>query len=383
VIGVAAVVAAIGIGQSAFGQVIESVGALGSNLLVIFPGNAQLRFGPGTFTGSVTSFTLEDNRAILEHTGGLVLRTSPSVRRPLQVTFHNKKWMTQVMGVLPEYEIVNNHKVTSGRFLTLPDSESRARVALVGRTVLQNLFGSADAAPLREEIEINRVRFRIVGVLEKKGSSVFGQDQDDVVMVPLQTAMRRVLNQNYLNFMSLQCSSPEAMDLAAERIGYLLRRRHRLRPPFPDNDDFMIRSQASLLATIEIISKTLTTVLAGIAAISLTVGGIGIMNIMLVSVTERTREIGIRKALGATQRVILQQFLVESALISLLGGVLGILFGIGLVAAVAKAFTWKTVISPGGIIMAVGVSAAIGVFFGLWPAKKAARLHPIDALRRE
>ncbi len=382
-IGVAAVVGAIGLGQSAFGQVIESVGALGSNLLVIIPGNAQIRFGPGTFSGSVTSLTLDDNRAILEQTHGLVRRTAPTVRRPLQTTYKNKKWLTSVVGATPEYEPVNNHPVRRGRFVTEGDDAGRARVAVLGRSVLQNLFGSRDAIPLGEEISINRVRFTIVGVLSDKGGSVFGNDQDDLVIVPLQTAMRRVLNQNYLSFMSLECTSAEAMDLAAERIGYLLRRRHRLRPPFPDNDDFSIRSQASLLATIQIISGILTAVLGGIAAISLTVGGIGIMNIMLVSVTERTREIGIRKALGASQRVIMQQFLVESALISLLGGLIGILLGVGLIYGISAGFQWKPIVSPNGILVAVGVSVAIGIFFGLWPARKAARLHPIEALRRE
>jgi putative ABC transport system permease protein len=299
------------------------------------------------------------------------------------VTYKTKKWLTQVMGVLPEYEEVNNHKVTHGRFVMPQDDETRARVAVVGRSVLQNLFGSPDAAPLGEEIEINRARFRIVGVLEKKGSAVFGNDQDDVIYIPLQTAMRRVFNQDYLNFMSLQCASPEVMDLAAERIGSLLRKRHRLRPPFPDNDDFAIRSQAAALETLGTVSRTLTTVLGGIAAISLTVGGIGIMNIMLVSVTERTREIGIRKALGATQRLILQQFLVESALISLLGGLLGLLLGVSLTAGVAAIFGWKAIVSAAAIIVAVSVSASIGIFFGIWPAKKAARLNPIEALRRE
>jgi putative ABC transport system permease protein len=382
VIGVAAVVGAIGIGQSAFAQVLDTVGALGSNLLVIIPGNPQMRFGPGSFSGSVTSLTLDDSRAILEHNKGLVVRTAPSVGKPTQVTYRNKKWLTRVSGVVPDEEQVGNRKVTHGRFITLADDDSRARVALLGLTVIQNLFGSADAVPLGEEVEINRVRFRVVGVLEKKGAA-FGSDQDDVVMVPLQTAMRRVLNQNYVNFMELECSSKDSMDLAAERVGALLRRRHRLRPPFPDNDDFAIRSQASLLQTIQMISGILSGVLGGIAGISLTVGGIGIMNIMLVSVTERTREIGIRKALGATQRLIMQQFLVESALISMLGGLLGILFGIGLVFGASKALSWTPVVDPRSVVLAVGVSAAIGIFFGLWPAKKAARLNPIEALRRE
>jgi putative ABC transport system permease protein len=382
IIGVAAVVAAIGIGQSAFGVVLESVGGLGSNLLFVIPGNPQTRFGPGTFTGSVTSLTLDDNQAILKQTRGLVTRSAPAVRKPLQVAYTNKKWLTFVAGVLPDYEMVNNHHVRRGRFITVGDSETRARVAVVGRTVIQNLFGSGDAVPLGQEIEVNRVRFTIVGVLEKKGA-LFSSDQDDIVMVPLLTAMRRVFNQNYLNFISLECVSPDVMDLAAERIGYLLRRRHRLRPPFPDNDDFAIRSQASALETLKTISSILTTVLAGIAAISLTVGGIGIMNIMLVSVTERTREIGIRKALGATQKVILQQFLVESALISLLGGLIGLALGIGLVTGVSQLFGWRPVVSMSGVVVALGVSVAIGIFFGIWPAKKAARLNPIDALRRE
>jgi len=383
IIGVAAVVSATGLGQSAFGQVIQSVGALGTNLLVIIPGNPQFRFGPGAFSGSVTSLTLDDDRAIREETGGLVLRTAPSVRKPLQVTYGNKKWMTSMMGVTPDYAVVSNHGARTGRFISAADDASRARVALIGARVAEKLFGSVDASPIGEEILVNRVRFTVIGTLVSKGSSVFGTDMDDCVMVPLQTGMRRMLNQNYISFMSVECTSPEIMDLAAERIGYLLRRRHRLRPPFPDNDDFAVRSQAALLQTVQVISTTMTAVLAGIAAISLTVGGIGIMNIMLVSVTERTREIGIRKALGATQKVIQQQFLVESALISLLGGAIGILLGVALVVGVSKAFDWKPIIQTSSIITAVVVSASIGIFFGLYPAKKAAQLNPIDALRRE
>jgi putative ABC transport system permease protein len=382
VIGVAAVVAAIGIGQSAFGVVLESVGGLGSNLLYVIPGNPQTRFGPGNFAGPVTSLTIEDNDALLRQTRGLVARSSPAVRKPLQVTYRTKKWLTSLAGVLPDYEGVNNHHVRRGRFITMEDSEGRARVAVVGRTVLENLFGSPDAEPLGEEIEVNRVKFRIVGILEKKGA-LFSSDQDDIVMVPLMTAMRRVMNQNYLSFIALECNNPDVMDLAAEKGGALLRRRHRLRPPFPDNDDFAIRSQAAALETLGTVSRTLTTVLGGIAAISLTVGGIGIMNIMLVSVTERTREIGIRKALGATQKLILQQFLVESALISLLGGLIGLGLGTGLTAGVSALFGWKAIISLTAVVVAVTVSAGIGIFFGIWPAKKAARLNPIDALRRE
>src|SRR5262249_48211106 len=182
--------------------------------------------------------SLDDARAIGEQNPGLVLRTSPSLRKPLQVTYRTKKWLTMVTGVMPDYELVNNHRVVHGRFISLQDNERRSRVVILGRSVIQNLFGNADAVPLGEEIEINRTRFRVIGVLEKKGGSIFGNDQDDIVMVPLQTAMRRVLNRDYLDWVSLQCSSPEVMDLVAERVGALLRRRHRLRPPFPDNDDF-------------------------------------------------------------------------------------------------------------------------------------------------
>ncbi len=382
VIGVSSVVAAIGIGQSAFGSVLDQIGALGTNLIFVVPGNAQTRFGPGVFSGDVTSLSPEDVLAIREQTGGLVTRVAPSVRKPLMVTHENKQWLTSGLGVLPEYEPVHHHHVTHGRFITGVDVDRRARVALLAPTVVQNLFGSRAAAPLGEQILINRVRFTVVGVLEEKGAFI-GGDRDDQVLVPLSTAMRRILNQNHLDFLSIECAAPESMDLAAERIGYLLRRRHRLRPPFPDNDDFTIRSQAEALRTLGMVSGILTAVLGGIAAISLTVGGIGIMNIMLVSVTERTREIGIRKALGASQRVIMQQFLVEAVLVSLAGGVVGLLLGIGLVFGVAAGFGWRAAVSPAAIAAALGVSTAIGIFFGWWPAKKAARLDPISALRRE
>jgi putative ABC transport system permease protein len=249
--------------------------------------------------------------------------------------------------------------------------------------VVLNLFGSRSFNCVGQEIALNRVRFTIVGVLKEKGTSTFGEDQDNTLLIPMRTALTRVLNRRNLSYVSVQCRSSDAMDLAQEQVISLLRQRHRLSPPFPENDDFTVLSQAQLLTVLQTVSGVLTGLLASIAAISLTVGGIGIMNIMLVSVTERTREIGIRKALGATESNIRTQFLIESALLAIAGGILGILLGGGIAAVAARISGWDCAPTPLSISLAVSVSASIGIFFGYWPARKAARLHPIEALRRE
>jgi putative ABC transport system permease protein len=227
------------------------------------------------------------------------------------------------------------------------------------------------------------VRFTVVGILAAKGTSPFGEDQDNMVLVPLRTALNRILNQRHISYISVECRAGTVMDLAQEQVISLLRQRHRLSPPFPDNDDFTVLSQSQLLTIMQTVTGVLTVLLASIAAISLTVGGIGIMNIMLVSVTERTREIGIRKALGATEGNIRSQFLIESALLSIAGGLIGVLLGGGISMIAAKLSGWAITPDWTSVALAVGVSAGIGIFFGYWPARKAARLHPIEALRRE
>jgi putative ABC transport system permease protein len=383
VIGVSAVVTAVSVGQGASSGVTNSIGQLGNNLLTIIPGSP--RFGPGQAGSGAASQSLKpgDADAILERCGASVLAVCPQVRSGIQVKAGSKNWRTTLTGATPSFLQVNNFTVDRGRSPSMTDDSLRARVVCIGRTVVQNLFGSPDINCLGREISINRVRFQIVGILAAKGSNTFGQDQDDIVLMPLATAMNRVLNQRHVSLISVQCRAADKIDLAQEQIVSLLRRRHKLSPPFPDDDDFSVLNQAQLLSIVQTIGGILTLLLAGIAAISLTVGGVGIMNIMLVSVTERTREIGIRKALGATESNIRSQFLIESALLAILGGMIGVVLGFSLSFAAGKLSGWPIAPSLMSAVVAVGVSASIGIFFGYWPAAKAARLHPIEALRRE
>ncbi len=383
VIGVSAVVTAVSVGQGASTNVTNSIGQLGNNLLTIIPGSPKVNPGQPGLGPGVQSLRPADATAILERCKNSVSGVSPQVRSSIVVKSGNKTWRTQLTGCIPSFMNVNNYSVERGRALSQGDDDARARVVCIGQTVVQSLFGAPDFNCIGQEISINRVQFLVVGILAKKGANTFGQDQDDVVLMPLITAMNRVLNQRNLTLISVQCKSPDKIELAQEQIVSLLRHRHQLAPPFPDNDDFNVLSQAQLLTIIQTIGGVLTLLLAGIAAISLTVGGVGIMNIMLVSVTERTREIGIRKALGATQMNIRSQFLIESALLSCAGGLVGVALGGGVSLLAGKLSGWPIVPSAASAFVAVGVSAGIGVFFGYWPAGKAASLHPIEALRRE
>lgn len=383
VIGVSAVVTAVSVGQGASTNVTNSIGQLGNNLLTIIPGSPRVNPGQPGLGPGVQTLKPGDAVAIKERCSGSVLEVSPQVRSSVVVKSASKTWRTQLTGCLPAIMSVNNYSMDRGRALNLSDNDARSRVICVGRTVIQNLFGTPDFNCLGQEISINRVQFLVVGILAKKGANTFGQDQDDVVMMPLATAMNRVLNQRNLTMISVQCRSVDKIDLAQEQIVSLLRHRHQLSPPFPDNDDFNVLNQAQLLSIIKTIGGVLTLLLGGIAAISLTVGGVGIMNIMLVSVTERTREIGIRKALGATETNIRTQFLIESALLSIMGGMVGVALGGSVSFIAGKVSGWPIIPSVGSAVLAVAVSAGIGIFFGYWPAGKAASLHPIEALRRE
>jgi putative ABC transport system permease protein len=381
VIGVAAVVSAIAVGQGGAASITSSVGQLGNNLLYIVPANPRL--GPGREEGLTQTLKREDAVAIAARCQNTVARVSTGLQGSVLVKAKGENWRTSLIGADAAYFVVNNFTVSRGRTLNQTDDEMRSRVVILGRTVVEQVWGSKDYNPVGQEILLNRVRFQVVGVQAEKGTSTFGQNQDDQVIVPLATAMYRVMNQKHVSYVSVECRSADTIELAKEQIISLLRQRHRLAPPFPENDDFTVMSQAELLKVLQTITGILTALLAGIAAISLTVGGIGIMNIMLVSVTERTREIGIRKALGATEGNIRSQFLIEAALLSIAGGIMGVLLGGGIAMIAAKASGWPIAPSAEAVSLAVGVSAGIGIFFGYWPARKAARLHPIEALRRE
>ncbi len=385
IIGVGAVIAVLAIGQGASTRITSSISAMGTNLLTVIPGSPRIR--GGFLGGGTPAVTLvpEDADAIQHNLASTVAGVAPSTRDGVTIRLGNQNTQSSAIGTTPDYSIINNAPVISGRFITNDDVTGRLKVAVIGTTVVQNLLGSTGADPIGKNIEINRVGFKVIGVLAPKGSGTFGQDQDDIVIIPVSTALRRVFNRTYLNgiYVESKSSDPAQINLVSEEISSLLRRRHHLLPPFPDNDDFSVRSQSSLLETSQSITGTLTALLGGVAVVSLIVGGIGIMNIMIVSVTERTREIGIRKAVGATGQDILVQFLAESMVVSILGGMIGIALGILGSKLVGIVLGWPTVVSPQSVILAFLVAAAIGVFFGIYPARKAAQLNPIDALRYE
>jgi putative ABC transport system permease protein len=304
---------------------------------------------------------------------------APSVSRQYQLVFNNKNWYTNIQGTTPEFLAIRNFNVESGMSFSTQDLNTRARVAVLGKTTADNLFGDID--PIGQTIRINKAPFRVIGVLEAKGQSAGGQDQDDLAIIPLTTAQERMMGITHLNNISVQAASADVIDQVQEDISVLLRARHRISLGAADN--FTVRNLAAVMATAEETTRTITLLLGNIAAISLLVGGIGIMNIMLVSVTERTREIGIRKAIGATYANILLQFLIEAVVIGVTGGLIGIALGIGASYIISAVANWNTVISIWSIVAAFGFSVLIGLFFGLYPARKAALLDPIEALRYE
>jgi putative ABC transport system permease protein len=384
VIGVGAVITMIAIGQGAAAKIRQQFESMGTNLLVVRSGNPRSHHGgPVPANTQVTSLVPADAEAIADKCKGTVSLIAQVCRGNGTIKMGVQNYSTNIVGVTPEYETVAKWFVDQGQFIRPEDQESRTRVAVIGRTVVENMTGDRQGNPIGQNIAVNRTNFEIVGILKEKGSGGFGQDQDDIVIIPCSTAMRRVFSRNYLSELDVTCNTEQDMPLATEEIVNLMRERHKLQPPFPDNDDFNVRSQAEILAASAESSGTMTSLLGGIALVSLLVGGIGIMNIMLVSVTERTREIGIRKAVGATSHHIMVQFLVEALIITTLGGLLGIGLGVGMAGMLGKALGWDVIFQPAAIIVAVVVSAGIGIFFGLYPASKAAHLHPIDALRYE
>ncbi len=377
IIGVGAVIAMVSIGLGVQEKVRSSIAGLGSNLLIVLPGGTTSS-GARLAAGTGSRLTYDDARAIEKSVNG-ISKIAPAVSTQAQVVFSNQNWTTRVEGTTTEYLDVRNFVIGEGASFTTRDLDSRTRVAVLGQTVVDNLFYGT--TPIGQTIRINKSPFKVIGVLESKGQSAGGQDQDDVVFIPLTTAMQRMMGITYIHRISVQAESEGVMDDVQSDIEQLLRQRHRIRAG--QDDDFTVRNLAAVLATANETTGTITLLLGNIAAISLVVGGIGIMNIMLVSVTERTREIGIRKALGATYKNILLQFLIESIVIGVLGGILGIAVGLGAAFAISAIAGWHTVISTGAIVLAFGVSVIIGLFFGIYPARKAALLDPIEALRYE
>jgi putative ABC transport system permease protein len=386
IIGVAVVILVVAIGQGAAQRVAEAVNSLGTNMLSVWPGPSRFHINAATAAGEgsqTNRLTPEDAKLIARNFPKTIAAVAPQARDNIQIRLGSSDSTTNLIGTSTDYPLVNNADTDRGRFFTDAELDGNLKVCVVGVTVAEKLTGDAETNLTGLTIAINRQQFKVVGVLTPKGASPTGQDQDDVIVVPITTAMRRILNRHKINFMSVGCVSKRMMPLAEEEIANFLRSRHHLRPPFPDNDDFSIRSQTELLERQESVTSTMTSLLSAVAVISLLVGGIGIMNIMLVSVTERTREIGIRKAIGATPRDIMLQFLIESAIISLIGGLIGIGLGVGGAILLASLGSWNTIVSPAAVVAALVVSAGVGLFFGIYPAGKAAALHPIQALRYE
>ena len=376
IIGVAAVIALVSIGNGVKQQVSDSISSLGSNLLMVMPG-APRTPGVRPTASSQRSLKEGDYKAIAKLDG--VAAASPFTSNSYVAIYQSNNWTTTVSGVSPSLQTINNLTMKDGRFITEKNVQNRERVAVVGSTIVKNLFGNED--PVGKDIHVKNIPFKIIGVLESKGYSSMGEDQDDVVYIPYTTAMERVQGVDYLRMVYVSANDDNGINRLQADIENLLRVRHNIKDS--NLDDFNIRNMQSIMETMQQTTSTLTLFLGAVAAISLVVGGIGIMNIMLVSVTERTREIGIRKALGATYNVIVTQFLIEAVVISLMGGIIGIIFGIGASQLISKFSGMSTVLSIPTIFLSFGFSIAIGLVFGVYPARKAARLNPIDALHYE
>ncbi len=374
IIGVGAVISMLALGAGAQQKVMDRVTAMGTNLLVVRPGGHRRH---GVRSGSRESLTLADAQAILEEVEG-VYAVAPLVQGRAQVKYFNENTNTTITGTAGTYLEIRSFEVEQGRAFTSVEEDRAARVALLGGTTAETLFGEED--PLGEDIRVGRVNFRVIGVLKAKGDQGWF-NPDDMVLMPYATAMKRVLGQDHLNEVDVQAAEGADMKAVEESIAALLRARHRLRGE--EEDDFYVRNQAEILEMASEVTQTFTILLAGIASISLVVGGIGIMNIMLVTVTERTREIGVRKAIGARDRDILRQFLLEAVLLSGLGGVFGIGLGYGVTRVIMRLTEFIPVIQAHAVLLAIAVSGSVGVAFGYLPARRAARLDPIDALRYE
>jgi putative ABC transport system permease protein len=382
IIGVAAVIAMVGVGSGATRRIQEQIQSIGSNLIIVLPGSLSSN-GVRLGSGAVASLSQDDAKAIAEECPSVAL-TAPTVRGGVQVVYGNNNWATSAQGVTPDYMTIRDYTMQSGDFFTTQDVDAAAKTAVLGETVAVNLFGDSD--PVGQVVIIKNVPFTVVGVLTPKGQSPTGQDQDDVILLPISTATQKVIGANKVNAKAIgqlmvQAVNPQAIDQAMQEVGALLRERHKILPG--TDDDFTIRNLTEVFQAQETSAQVMSILLGAIASVSLIVGGIGIMNIMLVSVTERTREIGLRQAVGAKTRDILLQFLVEAVTLSLLGGIIGIVLGLTASVLISHFAQWSTDVSMLSILMAFVFSALVGVFFGYYPARKAAFMDPIEALRYE
>jgi putative ABC transport system permease protein len=380
IIGVSAVIAMIAVGSGAKARIAEQIASMGSNLLIVLSGSSTsggMRWGSGT----VPTLTVDDSKAILSEVPA-VKYVAPNLQGVAQVVYGNQNWSTSVNGTTPEVLDIREWPIISGRPFTQQDVDGATKVCLLGKTVVDNLFGGID--PIGQIIRIKKVPFTVVGVLGSKGQTTFGQDQDDTIFVPLTTAQKRLFGMQFpgmVRVIAVQAKEPELMKEAEDQINALLRQRHRIQPS--QDNDFTVRNLTEVMASAQQSANVMSLLLGAIASISLIVGGIGIMNIMLVSVTERTREIGIRIAVGAKSKDILLQFLIESLVLSLIGGILGITIGIGGTYILSSFTQWPTLLPIRAIFLAFFFAGSVGVFFGFYPARKASLLDPIEALRYE
>ena len=378
IIGIASVIAMVSLGQSSTLSVREQLSGMGSNMIMIMPAR-QMRGGVNMGNSSAKSLDMKDLRALEQNTR-YVAHVSPSVSTGAQLVFGSNNHPGQIQGVSPSYIDIRMYKLASGIMFSDEDVKTYSKVCVVGKTVVDNLFTNGEN-PIGQVVRFGSIPMKIIGVLESKGQNQMGQDQDDIVLAPYTTVQKRFMAITHFNMLFASATSEEESELAATEITYILRANHKIAEG--EEDDFDIRTQEELLSTMSSVTQMLTMLLAAIASISLIVGGIGIMNIMYVTVTERTKEIGLRMAIGAQNRDIMLQFLSESVILSLIGGVIGIILGLILSYLLSYVLKWPFVVSQSAIIISFFVCAATGIFFGWYPAKKAANMDPIAALRYE
>ncbi|MBN2399347.1 MAG: ABC transporter permease [Candidatus Aminicenantes bacterium] len=377
IIGVAAVIVMVAIGKGAEKRIQDQIASMGTNLIMVYPGSMQSR---GVRMGADSGVRLSlDDVDRLKKTATLIDAVSPVVRTGVQVIGGSGNWNTIVYGGSEQYLEIRDWDLTSGDNFTANDIRAQNKICVIGQTIVKNLFPDED--PVGQQLRLRNVPFKVIGILKERGQNAFGMDQDDVIIAPYSTVLYRLSGHVHINQIIARASSLEQMKAAQVEITAIMRESHKL--PEGEDDDFTVRNQTDIASTAQETTQVLTILLASIASISLLVGGIGIMNIMLVSVTERTHEIGIRMAIGARSRDILVQFLIEAIVLSLSGGLIGVLIGFGATWIVHQATGWNTVIAPQNVFLSFGFAGAVGIFFGYYPARKAAALNPIEALRYE